>query len=65
MITGERVKAARKMLGWSVADLVSRSGVGRNAIASFEDEGCRPDGSLSIRSWPPWREPPSSFPQAK
>ncbi|HLH50441.1 MAG TPA: transcriptional regulator [Roseiarcus sp.] len=43
MITGEQVKAARNLLGWSTIDLASRSGVGRNAIASFEDQGSRPD----------------------
>jgi transcriptional regulator with XRE-family HTH domain len=42
MITGAQVKAARNLLGWSVVDLASRSAVGRNAVASFEDEGRRP-----------------------
>ena len=39
MITGEQVTKARNLLGWSVIDLASRSGVGRSAIASFEREG--------------------------
>ena len=43
MITGEHIKAARNLLGWSIVDLASRSGVGRHAIESFETDGRRPD----------------------
>jgi ribosome-binding protein aMBF1 (putative translation factor) len=36
MITGEQVKAARKLLGWSQARLSSKSGFGDSTIAKFE-----------------------------
>jgi transcriptional regulator with XRE-family HTH domain len=42
MITGAQVKAARFLLGWSIEDLASRSGVGRGLIARLEKEERRP-----------------------
>jgi len=36
MITGEQAKAARKLLGWTVVDLASRSGVGQTTLLRFE-----------------------------
>jgi transcriptional regulator with XRE-family HTH domain len=41
MITGKQIKAARLLLGWSIEDLASRSGVGRKTIAAFEREESR------------------------
>jgi transcriptional regulator with XRE-family HTH domain len=42
MITGEQVKAARKLLGWSQVRLSSRSGFGDSTISQFERGEIRP-----------------------
>jgi transcriptional regulator with XRE-family HTH domain len=36
MITGEQVKAARKLLSWSLVRLASKSGLSDTTIAKFE-----------------------------
>jgi transcriptional regulator with XRE-family HTH domain len=47
MITGEQVKAARKLLGWSQVRLSSKSGFGDSTIAKFE-RGEMPLSVLSV-----------------
>ena len=43
MTSGKQIKAARELLGWSIYDLASRSGVGRHAIERFETDGRPPE----------------------
>jgi ribosome-binding protein aMBF1 (putative translation factor) len=47
MITGAQIQAARRLLGWSIEDLASRSGVGRIALRKFESEQARPDNQIA------------------
>ena len=47
MITGEQIKAARKLLGWSQVRLSSKSGFGGSTIAKFE-RGEMPLSVLSV-----------------
>jgi transcriptional regulator with XRE-family HTH domain len=47
MITGEQVKAARKLLGWSQMRLSRKSGFGDSTIAKFE-RGEMPLSVLSV-----------------
>jgi transcriptional regulator with XRE-family HTH domain len=47
MITGEQVKAARTLLGWSQVRLSSKSGFGDSTIAIFE-RGEMPLSVLSV-----------------
>jgi transcriptional regulator with XRE-family HTH domain len=42
MITGEQVKAARKLLGWSQVRLAGQSGFADATIAKFERGESRP-----------------------
>jgi transcriptional regulator with XRE-family HTH domain len=39
MITNDQLRAARKLLGWSQADLAARIGVNGAAISDFEISG--------------------------
>jgi predicted transcriptional regulator len=39
MITGQQIKAARKLLGWSRDRLAPRAGVSRTVIWKLEDGG--------------------------
>jgi transcriptional regulator with XRE-family HTH domain len=47
MITGELVKAARKLLGWSQMTLALEAGVDQSTIAKFERGESRPK-ALSV-----------------
>jgi transcriptional regulator with XRE-family HTH domain len=49
VITGAQVQAARHLLGWSIADLASRSGAGRRMIESFETDELRPDLQFAMQ----------------
>lgn len=42
MITGEQCRAARALLGWSLADLEARSDIGQQAISKFENRESEP-----------------------
>jgi transcriptional regulator with XRE-family HTH domain len=42
MITGEQVKAARKLLGWSQEALAFESGLNQSTVAHFETGKSRP-----------------------
>jgi len=48
MISNRQVKAARALLGWSHADLASKSGVSQSTIASFESSDGRADRTDKI-----------------
>jgi transcriptional regulator with XRE-family HTH domain len=51
MITGEQIKAARKLLGWSLARLASIAAVSDETIRKLESGRHRPAGDViaSIR----------------
>lgn len=42
MITGTQVRAARALIGWSLANLTEKSGVSGQAISKFENGGTEP-----------------------
>jgi transcriptional regulator with XRE-family HTH domain len=42
MITGEQVRAARKLLGWSQVRLAGKSGLGDTTVKKFERGESRP-----------------------
>jgi transcriptional regulator with XRE-family HTH domain len=42
MITGEQVKAARKLLGWSQLDLALRAQIPESSLSAFEQSGRLP-----------------------
>jgi transcriptional regulator with XRE-family HTH domain len=49
MITGEQVKAARELLGWSLPRLASRAAVSDATIRKWESGGHRPANTVSIQ----------------
>jgi transcriptional regulator with XRE-family HTH domain len=44
MITGEQVKAARKLLGWSQMTLALDAGINQATVMKFERGGSRAEG---------------------
>jgi transcriptional regulator with XRE-family HTH domain len=44
VITGEQIKAARKLLGWTPFRLAPRAGMGHTLLRQFED-GARPSAA--------------------
>jgi len=50
-ITGEQVKAARELLGWTLLDLGYRAGVSEATVAAFEgaQRTIRPDNMQAIQ----------------
>ena len=51
IITGEQVKAARQLLGWTLLDLGYRAGVSEATVAAFEGtrRTTRPDNMQAIQ----------------
>jgi transcriptional regulator with XRE-family HTH domain len=49
MITGEQIKAARKLLGWSQMTLALEAGLEQSTVANFETGKTRPS-VLSVSS---------------
>jgi transcriptional regulator with XRE-family HTH domain len=62
MITGEQVKAARKLLGWSQMLLALEASLDQTTVAKFERGESRPYSALP-RSSAPLNELASSLPK--